>query len=125
MRKRRISNRVREKKSYKVAGKCLGIAALLILLCSCVSFDIGDWPSRFFYPHNDPPVNWCGLIGAFFAYYLMYYIGPGVLLILVSAICFLVARLAHRGIEQPVLRMIGLVLLTVAASSSFDYFWPY
>ncbi len=125
MRKRKISNRVKEKKSYKAAGKCLGIAALLILLCSCVSFDIGDWPSRFVYPHNDPPANWCGSIGAFFAYYLMYYIGPGVFLILVSVVYFLVARLAHRGIEQPVLRMIGLVLLTVAASSSFYCFWPY
>ncbi|MHC4157974.1 MAG: FtsK/SpoIIIE family DNA translocase [Planctomycetota bacterium] len=125
MRKRKTSNRVREKKSYKAAGKCLGIAALLILLCSCVSFDIGDWPSRFVYPHNDPPANWCGSIGAFFAYYLMYYIGPGVLLILVSAVCFLVSRLAHRAIEQPVLRAIGLGLLTVAASSSFYCLWPY
>ncbi|UCE99908.1 MAG: DNA translocase FtsK 4TM domain-containing protein, partial [Planctomycetota bacterium] len=71
------------------------------------------------------PANWCGSIGAFFAYYLMYYIGPGVLVILVSAVCFLVTKLVHRVIEQPVLRAIGVVLLTVAASSSFYCFWPY
>ncbi|MHC4720386.1 MAG: hypothetical protein ACYSYT_07920 [Planctomycetota bacterium] len=45
---------VTEKKSKKKAAECLVIAGLLLLLCSCISFDIGDWPSRFAYPHNDP-----------------------------------------------------------------------
>jgi len=107
------------------AVECLGIAGLLVLLCSCVSFDIGDWPSKFVYPHNDPPANWCGSIGAFCAYYLLYYAGPGVFVILASVICFLAARLAHRTTGQPVLRAIGLVLVTVAASSSFYCLWPY
>ncbi|MBA7636942.1 hypothetical protein ES703_44570 [subsurface metagenome] len=104
---------------------CLGVAGLVLLLCSCVSFDIGDWPSRYIWPHNDPPANLCGSIGAFSAYYLMYYIGPGVFVILVSAVCFLVAKLAHWSIGGPVLRAVGLGLLTVAASSSFYCFWPY
>ncbi len=107
------------------AIECLGIAVLLLVLCSCVSFDIGDWPSRFAYPHNDPLANWCGSIGAFCAYYLMYYIGPGVFVILVSAVCFLVVKLVHRPAGQPVLRAIGLGLLTIAASSSFYCLWPY
>jgi len=123
-RKRKISNGVK-KKSYETAAKCLGIAALLILLCSCVSFDIGDWPSRFAYPHNDPPANWCGSMGAFCAYYLMYYVGPGVFVILASAVCFLAAKLIHRPISQPVLRAVGLGLVTAAVSSSFYCFWPY
>jgi S-DNA-T family DNA segregation ATPase FtsK/SpoIIIE len=108
----------------KAAG-CLGVAGLLVLLCSCVSFDIGDWPSRYVWPHNEPSVNWCGSIGAFFAYYLMYYIGPGVFVILVSAACLLVVKLAHRSIGEPVLRVVGLVLLTAAVSSSFYCLWPY
>jgi len=116
---------LKEKKSYEVAAECLGIAAALVLLCSCISFDIGDWPSKYVWPHNSPPANWCGLIGAFFAYYLMYYLGPGVFVILVSAICFFVAKLRHRAIRQPVLRAIGIALLTVAASSSFYFFQPY
>jgi S-DNA-T family DNA segregation ATPase FtsK/SpoIIIE len=49
----------------------------------------------------------------------MYYIGPGVFVILVSAICILAARLAHRRIGQGVLRAIGLMLVTAAVSSSF------
>jgi S-DNA-T family DNA segregation ATPase FtsK/SpoIIIE len=124
---------LKEKKSYEVAVECLGIAAALVLLCSCISFNIGDWPSRFVWPNNEPPANWCGVSGAFFAYYLMYYIGPGVFVILVSAICLFSHRLtqintgnkeyksvksvAKRG--DGVLRAIGLMLVTAAVSSSF------
>ncbi len=116
---------MKERKSHNLAVGCFGIAVLLMLFCSCVSFDIGDWPSRFAYPHNRPSANWCGPVGAFFAYYLMYYIGPGVFVVLISGGCFVVTGLLHRPIGQPVLRAIGLVLLTAAASSSFYCFWPY
>jgi S-DNA-T family DNA segregation ATPase FtsK/SpoIIIE len=98
---------------------------LALLFCSCLSFDIGDWPSQFVYPHNCPTRNWCGSIGAFFAYHLLYYIGPGVFIALISAICFLFARLAYSNLTQPVLRTIGMTLLTIAASASFYFFWPY
>jgi len=116
---------VKNRKSKRKAAECLTIAVLLVLLCSCVSFDIGDWPSKFVYPHNDPSANLCGSIGAFCAYYLLYYVGPGVFVILASSICLLAAKLAHRPTGQPVLRTIGLGLLTVAASSSFYCLWPY
>jgi S-DNA-T family DNA segregation ATPase FtsK/SpoIIIE len=55
----------------------------------------------------------------------LYYIGPGVFVILVTSVCFLVAKLAHRLAEQPVFRAIGLALMTVAASTSFYYLWPH
>jgi len=129
---------VKRKKSYKVASEnsitrsqvrmaaeFLGIGVCLILLCSCISFDIGDWPSRFAYPHNDPPANWCGSIGALCAYYLMYYTGPGVFAVLATAICFLLARLTQRPAGQAVFRVIGLGLVTIAASTSFYCLWPY
>jgi S-DNA-T family DNA segregation ATPase FtsK/SpoIIIE len=116
---------MKDKKIRKTAADFVGITVLLMLLCSCISFDIGDWPSRFVYPHNNPPANWCGSIGAFFAYHLLYYVGPGVFVILTSAIFYLAAKLANRTTGQPVLRAIGLALLTVAASSSFYCLWPY
>ncbi len=109
----------------EAALECLGIAVALVLLCSCVSFNIGDWPSRFVRPNNEPPANWCGMAGAFLAYYLMYYIGPGVFVILISAICILLAKLTHRPIGQGILRAIGLVLVTAAASSSFYLLRPH
>ena len=109
----------------EVALECFGIAAVLVLLCSCVSFNIGDWPSRYVWPNNNPPANWCGKTGAFIAYYLMYYAGPGVFVMLVSAIFILWARLTRRTIGQGVLRAIGLVLVTAAASSSFYLLRPH
>ncbi|MFZ0034726.1 MAG: DNA translocase FtsK 4TM domain-containing protein [Sedimentisphaerales bacterium] len=116
---------MKEKKSYEIAAECLGVAAALVLLCSCISFNMGDWPSRFVWPCNNPPANWCGKAGAFFAYYLLYYVGPGVFVILVSATCLLLAKLANRTINQGVLRAIGLLLVTAAASSSFYLVWPH
>ena len=116
---------MKERKSYKMAAECLGIAALLVLLCSCISFSIGDWPSKYVYPHNNPVVNWCGSIGAICAYYLIYYVGPGVFVILISGTCFLIVKLAGVEVSQLILRAIGLALLTVAASSSFYCFWPH
>ena len=116
---------MKDKKIRKTAFEFIGITALLMLLCSCISFDIGDWPSKFVYPHNNPTANWCGSIGAFFSYYLLYYTGPGVFVILTSAISFLVARMTNRTTGQPILRAIGMALLTIAASSSFYCLWPY
>ena len=126
--KKRSHNRGAERQSSgsisRTAMRCFGIGVCLMLLCSCLSFDIGDWPSGFSYPHNRPAANWCGSIGAFSAYYLLYYIGPGVFVVLASVIYYLGARLAHRPVEQLALRAVGLALVTVAASVSFQYLWP-
>jgi len=119
-----IGRVVKKKSSYTIAVEFVVLAVLLMLLCSCISFEIGDWPSSFVYPHNSPAANWCGSIGAFCAYYLMYYIGPGVFVVLISAVFFLTAKLACRTIGQPVLRAAGVGLLTIAVSSSFYWFWP-
>jgi len=132
------ANGVKKKKKYKRAKKhqahspisrtalrCLGIGVCLVLLCSCLSFDIGDWPSGFEYPNNNPTVNWCGSIGAFSAYYLLYYVGPGIFIVLVSAIYLWGSKLAGRPVSQLVLRTIGLGLVTVAASTTFYCLWPH
>jgi S-DNA-T family DNA segregation ATPase FtsK/SpoIIIE len=55
---------------------------------------------------------------------LLYYIGPGIFVVLVAAMSFLVIKLANRETGQPILRTIGLVLVTVAASMSFYCLWP-
>lgn len=115
---------MKTKRSYKIAAECLALALFVILLCSCLSFDIGDWPSRFAWPHNHPAQNLCGSIGAFAAYYLLYYIGPGVYVLLVSGICYFTLRLLGQNISQVLLRSAGLALLTVAASASFYCIWP-
>jgi len=129
---------VKKKKTYKrtvknkaqgpisrTALRYIGIFVCLVLLCSCLSFDIGDWPSCFESPHNNPTANWCGSIGAFCAYYLLYYIGPGILIVLISAIYLWASKLAGRTVNQVILRTIGLGLVTVAASTTFYCLWPH
>jgi len=127
--KKKTYRRAAEPKKRHPMGRtalaCLGIGVCLVLLCSCLSFNICDWPSRFADPHNSPAANWCGSIGAFCAYYMLYYLGPGVFIILATAICFLIAKIAHIPTGQLVFRTIGLGLLTVAASTSFQCLWPY
>jgi S-DNA-T family DNA segregation ATPase FtsK/SpoIIIE len=110
---------------FQAALLCLGVGFSFVLLFSCLSFSIADWPSQYVYPNNKPTVNWCGSMGAFLAFYLLYYVGPGVFVILVSAICYFVARLAHRPVGQPIFRLIGLVMLTAATSATFYCFWPH
>ena len=109
----------------RAAVLCFGMIASLFLLCSCLSFDIADWPSTYVYPNHEPPVNWCGSVGAFCAYYLMYYVGPGIFVVLLSALVFFIARLMKYEIDQLTFRTIGLGLLTVAVSSSFYCVCPY
>ena len=111
--------RVKDRKVKVKALQCLIVAALLVIFCSCISFNIGDWPSKFVYPHNKPAANWCGPVGAMFAYELLYYAGPGIFVVLIFCIYFTVVKIAEQQIEQPILRFTGLVLVTTAASTTF------
>ncbi|MGB7581671.1 MAG: DNA translocase FtsK 4TM domain-containing protein [Sedimentisphaerales bacterium] len=115
-------SRVKDKRMKVKALQCLLVAGLLVLFCSCLSFNIGDWPSKFVYPNNKPAANWCGPAGALFAYYLLYYIGPGIFIVLAAALYFAIAEVAEVEIDQPVLRGVGLVLVTTAASTTFYCF---
>ena len=115
-------SRVKDKRMKVKALQCLLVAGLLVLFCGCLSFNIGDWPSKFVYPNNTPPANWCGHAGALFAYYLLYYIGPGIFIVLIAALYFAIAAVAAVEIDQPVLRSVGLVLVTTAASTTFYCF---
>lgn len=115
-------SRVKDKRMKVKALQCLVVAGLLVLFCGCLSFNIGDWPSKFVYPNNSPPANWCGHAGALFAYYLLYYVGPGIFIVLIAGLYFAAAKVADVEIDQPVLRGAGLVLVTTAASTTFYCF---
>lgn len=115
---------MKEKNTLKIIANCLILAALLFLLCSCISFNIADWPSKFAYPYNHPGANWCGPVGAVCAYHLLYRIGPGIFLALGSAVCMVIYLLTNRPLTQMILRLIGLLILTAVASSTFYFFLP-
>jgi S-DNA-T family DNA segregation ATPase FtsK/SpoIIIE len=109
---------------YKIAFEGLLLGVCIFLFFSVLSFDIGDAPSRYTWPTNQPVVNWCGRVGAFCAYYIMAFIGPGALLALAAVSFILMAHLSGRTITQINLRMIGLLLLVAAGSTSWYLLWP-
>ncbi len=122
---KRVSKNEKSRFGVKTALICIAIGICLLILCSCLSFDIGDWPSKFVFPNNTPPANWCGTVGAFCAYYSLYYIGPGIFVVLISVISFLLAKLWDKQLRQMILRTIGLALTTTAASMTFQCLWPH
>jgi DNA segregation ATPase FtsK/SpoIIIE, S-DNA-T family len=115
---------VKHRNLYRIAVEGIVLAACVFLFCSAINFHIGDAPSEYIWPHNQPEQNWCGPAGAFAAYYLHYYIGPGVVLGLFAGIWLLLAHLLGREITQPVLRVIGALLLVAAASATWYLLWP-
>ncbi len=120
---------------YKVAIEVLLFGICVFLLFSCLpggiipgfdkGFDLGDTPSEYVWPHNVSSKNLCGMWGAFPAYYLMYYIGPGVFVLLLSLIWWLAFRLTGIEVTQIALRFVGLGLLVFAFSSTVYLIWPY
>jgi S-DNA-T family DNA segregation ATPase FtsK/SpoIIIE len=110
--------------SYK-AVQIIAMAAMAMLFFSCLSFDAGDFPSRYVWPNNQPAANWCGAVGAFFAYYLMYYIGAGVFIVLAASITAIIIKFANKEISQPIIRGVGMVLVAAAASAIFYIFRPH
>jgi len=104
------------------ALQVIALAIMVMFFFSCLSFNAGDFPSRYVWPNNHPAANWCGFVGAFFAYYLMYYIGPGVFIVLATIIAAIVVKLANKEIGQPIIRAVGMILVAAAVSSIFYMF---
>lgn len=119
---------------YKVAIEVLLFGICVFLLFSCLpsdiipgfdkGFDLGDKPSQYVWPHNEPAKNLCGQSGAFLAYYLMYYIGPGVFVLFLTAIWWMAFRLSGIKVTQAALRLVGMGLLVCAFSSTVYLIWP-
>ena len=109
---------------YKIAIEGILLCACVLLLCSILSFDMGDAPSEYVWPHHQPVRNLCGQAGAMAAYYMLYYFGPGVFVGLFGVVVALFSHLAGKPMTQPVLRAVGLILVTAAVSTSWYLLWP-
>ncbi len=109
---------------YRIAAEVILLFACIFLFFSLLSFHMGDAPSDYVWPHNQPAQNICRGAGAFCAYYTLYYFGPGIFLGLIAAAVALVVHLAGKSVTQPVLRLIGLILVVAAASITWHLIWP-
>ncbi|ARN56451.1 DNA translocase FtsK [Sedimentisphaera salicampi] len=102
----------------KIAAELLIIVLLFLAAASCVSFDIYDPPGMYSYPVNDPPSNWLNLPGAYFSHYALYYLGPGIYVILGSLVFLLASDLFGRPPGQIPFRIAGMLLLCAAVSAA-------
>ncbi len=93
------------------------MGAWLLIAASLVSYHPADPPAHDVAIHNQPVKNWIGRAGAIIAYQSYRLIGPGVWLAMLGVASWLVLLAVGRRLNQVVLRGLGLVLMTVAASA--------
>jgi len=110
---------------YRIAGEFILLCICIFLFVSTLSFDIGDSPSEYVWPYNNPPHNLCGRAGAFAAYYALYYFGPGILVAWFSAAAALAIHICGKSVTQPLLRLVGLILVVASISTAWYMVWPY
>ena len=109
---------------YRTAAEFIFLCVCIFLFLSVISFDIKDAPSPYIWPQNQNPTNLCGPVGAFCAYYCLHYFGPGVLLTFLSGAIAMVVLLWNKPVTQPLLRLMGLILVVTAVSATWYMVWP-
>ncbi|MCG3126094.1 MAG: hypothetical protein CHACPFDD_00923 [Phycisphaerae bacterium] len=93
----------------------LFVATLIAWIC-LLTFDAADPPNATRWPANSPPRNGCGVIGAWVAYQLYYYLGLGAFPLVALLTAAAAARLRQRALSDLYLRFVGLALLVSATS---------
>ncbi len=99
------------------------LACCVFLWPALLTFDVGDWPSASQFPHNNPTANYCGVVGAWLAYYLLYFLGAGVYPLLLFGSLAALFRLIHGYVDHIVERGLG-VLLLVACTAAATHLVP-
>ena len=99
------------------------LATCLFLWPALITFDAGDWPSPEQYPNNSPPANACGMVGAWCAYHLTYFLGHGTYPLLLFATLTAFLRLVRGPVESFWERASGLALLVACSSATAHLIW--
>ncbi len=121
----------------RIAFSFLGLVFCCFLLLSLLGFSIYDWPNPDVAPtyqfHNQAdyqasatimPENPCGRAGAWLAYNINYYFGPGFSVMLISIAVMLVLYCLKKPVEQLLLRTIGILLICLAVSAGKYLYCP-
>ena len=110
-----------ENRSRRLDLAALALLAVVMFLgVSLWTYDRFDPPSTLVFPASNLVHNACGWAGAYVANYLFESLGLGAYYVLASLVVLTVLLLAHREIDQPVLRAVGWLvslagLVTLAA----------
>jgi DNA segregation ATPase FtsK/SpoIIIE, S-DNA-T family len=104
----------------RFATTCLTLAMLagaLLVWLSMLSFHPADPPSDLVYPPPSPVANRAGVVGAYLAWGLHYWVGAGTYAALVLLTAWSGLALLGKRISDLPWRVVGLAMLTVAVST--------
>ena len=101
----------------KYTGWVLLAGAWMMVALSLISYDPADWPGHSVAPYNTQPHNWIGQVGAILAHHVYLMIGPGVWVLMAGALALLVATARQKPITQLMLRVVGVIIMTLVASA--------
>lgn len=101
-----------------LVGPVLLTLTCLFIWAAVLTFDVGDWPSRDVFPHNEPARNACGQVGAWLAFQLLYWIGDGTYPLALFGSFAAAMWLVNGRINNLLQRGFGLVVLVACVSTS-------
>ncbi|MBX3407036.1 MAG: DNA translocase FtsK 4TM domain-containing protein [Phycisphaeraceae bacterium] len=93
-----------------------GAIAWALVLLSLLSYSAADAPSASIAPHNNPPANWVGTLGALIAHFSYLYFGLGAwVLVALGGVLLGVTATGRRATHLPV-RILGALLMAAAVA---------
>ncbi len=117
-----VSGSSRQVWPYVLWSVVIGFWGLLAV--ALLTYHPADWPGYAVAPMNGQPHNWAGRAGAVLAHHAYLMFGPGVWIALSGALAFIVATLIKRPLSQPVLRVVGILLMSLCTSSLLAVMLP-
>ena len=102
---------------YRPIGWAVLAGLWLLVAAALASYDPADAPGHFIAPANVKPKNLVGQLGANIAYQTYLMLGPGVWVAVTGVLTFLVITLVGKPVTSLVRRLMGLLVMTVAASA--------
>lgn len=107
------------------------IGAWVFVVGSLIGFNAGDPPTHLVSPANNPVKNWCGGVGAWTAYHMIWVLGAGAyVLVGVVGIGLFWALVSEPGrgfwreIANVAVRALGLSLMVAAVASAQSLLFP-
>ncbi len=102
---------------YLAIAWALAAGLWLLIAAAMASYHPADPPAHAYGVPNETIHNWVGKAGALVAHKINLMVGPGAWVALLGAGVMLVLTGIGRAINQPVIRVMGLVVMTVCASA--------
>ena len=96
-------------------------ASWLLVTVSLATYDAGDPPGHTVAPQHEQPLNWLGWIGAAVSHEAYLMLGAGVWILVAGAAIWLVMFARRQEVEQPAIRVIGLLMLCLFASAMVSF----